>query len=68
VKVDDSFFDLGGNSLSVIRFMSWVLETYHVEIPLTSFFEQPTVAQMAVLVASLDNLGAVGTPAQGQPR
>jgi hypothetical protein len=27
VKVDDSFFDLGGNSLSVIRFMSWVLET-----------------------------------------
>ncbi|MGP0066728.1 MAG: phosphopantetheine-binding protein [Isosphaeraceae bacterium] len=68
VRVDDNFFDLGGNSLSVIRFLSWVLETYHAEIPLTSFFEQPTVAEMALLVASFEDVAATGTPEQGWPR
>lgn len=56
VDVDDSFFDLGGNSLAVIRFLSWAMETYSVEIPLSSFFEQPTLAQTALLVAGLDTL------------
>jgi len=60
VGIDDNFFDLGGSSLAIIRFLSWAMDTYRVEIPLTSFFEQPTVAQMAILIAGLETLTTAG--------
>jgi acyl carrier protein len=68
VGVNDNFFDLGGNSLAVIRFMSWISETYHVEIPLTSFFEHPTVGEMVTLVAGMQKAVGPGTKPGTQPR
>ncbi|OZE21438.1 hypothetical protein CH256_22975, partial [Rhodococcus sp. 05-2254-6] len=44
VSVDDSFFDLGGNSLSAMRVVAAVQETFDCEISVRALMEAPTVA------------------------
>ncbi len=50
VGIHDNFFDLGGHSLLATQIISRVLNTFHVEVPLRSLFESPTVADMAVVI------------------
>jgi amino acid adenylation domain-containing protein len=40
----DNFLDLGGNSLLAMQVMVRVRDALHVEVPLSSFFEAPTVS------------------------
>jgi amino acid adenylation domain-containing protein len=40
----DDFFALGGNSLTAIQLIAQVREAFHVEVPVTHFFEEPHVA------------------------
>ncbi|MGF1489500.1 MAG: amino acid adenylation domain-containing protein, partial [Prochloraceae cyanobacterium] len=52
IGVVDSFFDLGGHSLLAIRLMAQIEQEYGKKIPLTSLFQNPTIAQLAKLIRS----------------
>jgi len=47
VGADDSFFDLGGNSLLAAQVISRARNNYGVSVPLRSFLEKPVLANLA---------------------
>ncbi|MCV7290918.1 hypothetical protein H7J84_00075, partial [Mycobacterium goodii] len=58
VSVDDSFFDLGGNSLSAMRVIAAVNSALGVGVSVRALFESPSVAQLACRVG--DGAGGLG--------
>ena len=48
--VEDSFFDLGGDSLLATRLAVQVRRAFAVELPLQAVYQSPTVAELAVAV------------------
>jgi amino acid adenylation domain-containing protein len=50
VGAHDNFFELGGHSLLATRVISAARDLFEVDIPLRSFFEGPTVAELGVSV------------------
>jgi amino acid adenylation domain-containing protein len=53
IGVNDNFFYLGGDSLFGIQVIARLSETFHVELPLLSLFDYPTVAELAAEVERL---------------
>lgn len=50
-SVDDDFFDLGGESMHLVRFLQRVYDTYGWELPVTELFAEPfTAARTAALL------------------
>src|SRR6185312_1113580 len=49
VGVDDSFFDLGGDSLSAMRLIAAVNTSLNSDLGVRAVFEVPTVAELALL-------------------
>src|SRR4029077_14296696 len=47
VGVDDSFFDLGGDSLSAMRVIAAINKSLDAGLGVRDLFEAPTVAQLA---------------------
>ena len=66
VGVDDSFFDLGGDSLSAMRVIAAVNTALDADLAVRTVFEAPTVAQLAPRVGKgggLEPLMPVERPA-----
>jgi len=57
VGVHDNFFELGGDSLLGTQLIARVRQHFGVELPMTVFFETPTVARMAEAVAGEESRG-----------
>lgn len=53
VGVFDNFFDIGGHSLPAIQVISRISETFDIELPIRSFFNAPTIANVAEAVEDL---------------
>ena len=49
--VKDNFFDLGGNSLSAMRIASRIREIFQIDIPVSVFFDSPTIEALALVIA-----------------
>ncbi|HYO71513.1 MAG TPA: phosphopantetheine-binding protein, partial [Archangium sp.] len=47
---DDSFLDLGGNSLMAAQLLTRLRETFRVQIPLSDLFEAPTISGLAARI------------------
>ncbi|MBQ1047558.1 hypothetical protein KBX50_03520 [Micromonospora sp. C51] len=52
IAADDEFFDLGGNSLLVIRVRAALRRTFAVDLPVQVLFEAVTVAELAAAVTA----------------
>ncbi len=65
VGVETSFFDLGGDSLTVLQMAAQVREVYDVRFDLRRMFENPTVAQLARMISSQADPAVTGA---GNPR
>ncbi|MBV9790643.1 MAG: non-ribosomal peptide synthetase, partial [Chloroflexi bacterium] len=50
VGVHDNFFDHGGHSLLGAQLVSRVRKMFSVELPLSSFIEQPNIASLAAII------------------
>ncbi|MED1124973.1 non-ribosomal peptide synthetase/type I polyketide synthase [Bacillus atrophaeus] len=51
IGIDDDFFEMGGDSLKAITFISVIHQAFHVEIALPDFFKIPTIRQMADFIS-----------------
>jgi amino acid adenylation domain-containing protein/non-ribosomal peptide synthase protein (TIGR01720 family) len=58
VGADDSFFDLGGDSLSAMRLIAAVNAGLGADIAVRTVFEAPTVAQLALRIGGQDSSAA----------
>ena len=57
---DDDFFELGGQSLIAVRLFTRIKKRYSIDLPLSTLFEAPTIAQCAAIVAA--KLGVSDSP------
>lgn len=47
---DDSFFDIGGDSLTIVSVMAQVMQNFHVDVSLEEVYRSPRLADFAALI------------------
>jgi NAD(P)-dependent dehydrogenase (short-subunit alcohol dehydrogenase family)/acyl carrier protein len=50
IGVHDNFLELGGHSLMAVQLLSRLRDQFHVDLPVRSFFDSPTVADLVLLI------------------
>ncbi|MFC1849298.1 amino acid adenylation domain-containing protein [candidate division CSSED10-310 bacterium] len=50
ISIHDNFFDLGGHSLLATRLISFIGQTFQVDVPLSYLFEYPTIAELSHII------------------
>jgi amino acid adenylation domain-containing protein/FkbH-like protein len=60
VGTTEDFFELGGHSLNATQVASRVREAFHVEMPLRTMFESPTIESLAKAISELQRVEATG--------
>jgi amino acid adenylation domain-containing protein len=50
IGIRDNFFDLGGNSLLALRLVPQVEKAFKKNLPLATFFQNPTIEQLAKIL------------------
>ncbi|MFI7544711.1 acyl carrier protein [Actinoplanes sp. NPDC049599] len=53
IQPDDDFFDLGGNSITAIRMLPLVSETFGVEVDVMFIFDNPTPAEFGEALSGM---------------
>ncbi|WP_167517445.1 condensation domain-containing protein [Micromonospora orduensis] len=66
VGVGDSFFDLGGHSLLAAVLVARITERFGVELPLKSFFANPSVGAVSAHLGDVSTDARVGSSATGE--
>jgi amino acid adenylation domain-containing protein/thioester reductase-like protein len=61
IGINDNFFELGGHSLLTVEMLFQVKEILHVDLPLLSLFQAPTIAGLAREVAHLHSENSSST-------
>ena len=50
IGINDNFFDLGGHSLLATQVISRIRESFHIDLPLRSVFEFPSLGELATQI------------------
>ncbi|HEX6768174.1 MAG TPA: non-ribosomal peptide synthetase [Candidatus Binatia bacterium] len=50
IGTEDSFLDLGGDSLQMMSMLNRVLQSYGISIPIPDFFPLPTISNLAAML------------------
>jgi amino acid adenylation domain-containing protein len=50
ISIEDNFFDLGGNSLSVTQVMNQLRQQFQTDLSIRQFFTHPTIAALAKIL------------------
>jgi SagB-type dehydrogenase family enzyme len=64
ISIDDNFFDRGGNSLSMMQIISQIQQQFQIEMPIATFFNQLTIREQAVWLATQLRLQASSPPGE----
>jgi amino acid adenylation domain-containing protein len=68
IGLDDNFFEAGGNSIAAARAHAQICDALHVDFPITTFFQHPTIRALAVRVSGEASGGLKLSDAQERAR
>jgi acyl carrier protein len=55
VGINDSFFDLGGHSLLLVKMLRRLKESFTEDLKVVDLFQYPTIAQLTQFISRKDN-------------
>jgi acetyltransferase-like isoleucine patch superfamily enzyme len=61
--VNTNFFEMGGDSLLVIKLISMLRQTYNAGVGVADFLRHPTIADFALAISSSANPDSIASPA-----